>query len=55
MQSHGFAQILLQQQKIASPDFASTTKIASKQCDDDNELQPSFPVPATTLKLVHYW
>jgi hypothetical protein len=38
------AQILLQQQKIAS-----------KQCDDDNELQPSFPVPATTLKLVHYW
>jgi hypothetical protein len=26
MQSRGFAQILLQQQKIASPDFASTTK-----------------------------
>jgi hypothetical protein len=35
-QSRWFAQILLQQQKIAN-----------KQRDDDNELQPSFSVPAT--------
>ena len=44
MQSRGFAQILLQQQKITN-----------KECNDDNELQPSFSVPATPLKLVHYW
>jgi hypothetical protein len=43
-QSRGFAQILLQQQKITN-----------KQCNNDNELQPSFSVPATPLKLVHYW
>jgi hypothetical protein len=30
-------------------------KIANKQDDDDNELQPSFSVLATPLKLVHYW
>jgi hypothetical protein len=34
-QSRGFAQILHQQQKIAN-----------KQHDDDNQLQPSFFVPA---------